>query len=181
MRIAILGNSGSGKSTLAAWLSSRSGAVQLDLDTIAWVPGKTAVARPAEDALADVHSFCSGNSQWIVEGCYTSLIERALLLRPLLLFLNPGVEHCIANCQARPWEPHKYRTKQEQDERLGYLLAWVREYWSRDGEMSLAAHRSCFDSYTGRKQEVTDIPRLDPPSPLVLRWLSNSSQRQGEI
>jgi adenylate kinase family enzyme len=172
MRIAILGNSGSGKSTLAAWLSARSGAAQLDLDSVAWVPGEIAVARRAELALADVQSFCSSNAQWIVEGCYTSLVKRALLLEPLLLFLNPGVDHCMANCQARPWEPHKYRSKQEQDERLGYLLAWVREYYYRDGEMSLVAHRSCFDSYPGRKQEVTDVPHLDPPSPAALRWLN---------
>jgi adenylate kinase family enzyme len=172
MRIAILGNSGSGKSTLAAWLSARSGAALLDLDSVAWVPGEIAVARPTEHALADVQSFCSSNGQWVVEGCYASLIERALLLRPLLLFLNPGVDHCIANCQARPWEPHKYRSKQEQDERLEYLLAWVREYYYRDGENSFIAHRSCFDSYTGRKQEVTDVPRLDPPSPVALRWLN---------
>ena len=172
MRIAILGNSASGKSTLAAWLSARSGAAQLDLDSVAWVRGKIAVACPAEDALADVQSFCSSNRQWVVEGCYTSLIERALLFRPLLLFLNPGVEHCIANCQARPWEQHKYPSKQDQDKRLGYLLAWVRDYYSREGEMSLLAHRACFDSYIGQKQEVTDIPSLDPPSPLALRWLN---------
>jgi adenylate kinase family enzyme len=172
MRIAILGNSGSGKSTLAAWLSARSGAAQLDLDSVAWVPGEIAVARPADHALADVQSFCSSNGQWVVEGCYTRLIERALLLKPLLLFLNPGVDCCVANCQARPWEPHKYRSKQEQDERLGYLLTWVREYYCRDDEMSLVAHRSCFDSYTGRKQEVTDSLRLDPPLPEPLSWLN---------
>src|SRR5262249_13796448 len=168
----ILGNSGSGKSTLAAWLSARSGAAKVDLDTVAWLRGEIAVARPPEHALADVKSFCSSNGQWVVEGCYTSLIEQALSLKPLLLFLNPGLDHCVANCQARPREPHKYRSMHEQDERLGHLLAWVREYYSRDGETSLMAHRSCFDSYTGRKQEATDVPRLDPPSPLVLRWLN---------
>jgi adenylate kinase family enzyme len=172
MRIAILGNSGSGKTTLAAWLSTRSGAPQLDLDSVAWVPGKFAVARPAECALADVQSFCSSNDRWVVEGCYTTLINQALLLKPLLLFLNPGVDQCMANCQARPWEPHKYRSKQEQDDRLEYLLAWVREYYSRDGEMSLMAHRTCFDCYTGRKQEVTDVPCLDLPSSLALMWLN---------
>jgi adenylate kinase family enzyme len=171
MRIAILGNSGSGKSTLAAWLSGRSGVAPLDLDSVAWMPGETAVARPAEHALADVQSFCASNDQWVVEGCYTSLIERALLLKPLLLFLNPGVKRCTANCRARPWEPHKYRSKQHQDERLEYLLAWVREYYYRDGEISLVAHRSCFDSYRGRKQEVMDVPCLDPPSPVAKRWL----------
>jgi adenylate kinase family enzyme len=171
MRIAILGNSGSGKSTLAAWLSARSGAAQLDLDSVAWVPGKVAVARPAKDALADVKSFCSSPGQWVVEGCYTRLIEQALLLKPLLLFLNPGVDHCIANCQARPWEPHKYRSKQEQEAGLAHLLAWVREYYSRDGEMSLAAHKACFATYSGPKQEVSEAPNLDPPSALALRWL----------
>jgi adenylate kinase family enzyme len=172
VRIAILGNSGSGKSTLAAWLAARLGAAQLDLDSVAWVPGKIAVARPAEQALKDVQSFCTSCDQWVVEGCYAGLIERSLQLKPLLLFLNPGVESCIANCQARPWEPHKYRTRQEQDERLAFLLAWVREYYSRDGEMSLVAHRSCFDSYTGQKQEVTEVPCLEPPSPVALEWLS---------
>jgi adenylate kinase family enzyme len=172
MRIAILGNSGSGKSTLAAWLSARSGAAQLDLDTVAWVPGKIAVARTPEHALADVQSFCSNNNHWVVEGCYTSLIERVLLLRPLLLFLNPGADRCIANCQSRPWEPHKYASEQEQDQRIEGLLAWVREYYSRADEMSLVAHRSCFDSYDGRKEEVTDVLSLDTPSPLALRWLN---------
>jgi len=172
MRIAILGNSGSGKSTLAAWLSARSGAAQLDLDSVAWVPGEIAVARPAEHALADVQSFCSRYGDWVVEGCYTSLIEPALLHMPLLLFLNPGVDRCIANCQARSWEPQKYRSRQEQDERLGYLLAWVRDYYCRDDELSLVAHRACFDSYTERKQEVMEVPCLDPPSPLALRWLN---------
>ena len=172
MRIAILGNSGSGKSTLAAWLSARSGAAQLALDSVAWVPGQIAVARSAEQALAEVQSFCCTNDQWVVEGCYTGLIERALLLKPLLLFLNPGVDRCIANCQARPWEPHKYQSKQEQDERLAYLLAWVREYYDRDGEMSLVAHRSCFDSYTGGKEEVTDALCLNLASPVAVKWLN---------
>ena len=172
MRVAILGNSGSGKSTLAAWLAARSGVAQLDLDSVAWVPGEVAVARPAEHALANVRSFCASNNQWVVEGCYTSLIEQALLLRPLLVFLNPGVDRCVAHCQARPWEPHKYRSKHEQDERLGYLLAWVLVYCSRDGEMSLVAHRSCFDSYTGRKQEVMDVLGLNPSSSLALTWMN---------
>ena len=172
MRIAILGNSGSGKTTLAKWLSSRSCAAQLDLDSVAWVPGQIAVARPIEHALADVQSFCCSNDQWVVEGCYANLVNQALLFKPLLLFLNPGVEHCMANCQARPWEPHKYRSKQEQDQRLEYLLGWVREYYSRDGEMSLKAHRTCFDRYTGQKQELTDVPDLDLPSPSTLRWLN---------
>jgi hypothetical protein len=104
------------------------------------------------------------------------LIGEALTYKPVLLFLNPGVERCLANCQVRPWEPHKYRTQQEQDERLAYLLKWVREYYGRDGEMSLLEHRFCFDSYSGPKQEVFDLPILDPPSAQALKWLETVSR-----
>jgi hypothetical protein len=90
----------------------------------------------------------------------------------LLLFLNPGEEQCAANCQSRPWEPHKYTTKADQDERLAFLLSWVRQYYTRSGDLSLAGHRECFDAYSGPKAEVTVQPALDPPAPEVLRWLS---------
>lgn len=155
MRIAILGNSGSGKSTLARWYAARSGAPLLDLDRVAWEPRQIAVARPVEAAQADVRAFCARHERWVVEGCYASLIEVALTFSPKLLFLNPGEEQCLANCGARPWEAHKYASKQEQDERLEFLLSWVREYYVRDGDMSLAGHRACFDAYSGPKEELT--------------------------
>jgi GrpB-like predicted nucleotidyltransferase (UPF0157 family) len=41
--------------------------------------------------------------------------------------------------------------------------------------MSLLEHRICFDSYSGPKQEVIDLPTLDPPSPQVLKWLEAGS------
>ena len=171
MRAAILGNSGSGKSTLARVLASRSGVPMLDLDTVAWEPGKVAVARPARAARADVEAFCSSNEKWVVEGCYASLLEAALVHHPRLIFLNPGETQCLENCRARPWEPHKYTSKSEQDERLAMLLGWVREYYTRTGDMSLAGHRACFDQYAGPKIEVKAMPALESPSPELLDWL----------
>ncbi len=171
MRIAILGNSGSGKSTLARWLAGRAGAALLDLDTVAWEPGQVAVPRSPEAAQADVRAFCEGHPHWVVEGCYAGLIGVALAQRPLLLFLNPGEAQCVANCQARPWEPHKYASKAEQDERLAFLLAWVRDYTTRSGDMSLAGHRACFAAYAGPKAELGAQPVLEPPAPEVLGWL----------
>lgn len=155
MRCAILGNSGSGKSTLARWLSGQFNAARLDLDTVAWEPNRIAVARLPAAAQADVREFCSRHSDWAIEGCYASLVAVALEYSPLLLFLNPGEEQCLANCRARPWEAHKYASKQEQDERLAFLLSWVSAYYTRDGEMSLTGHRACFDSYSGPKWELT--------------------------
>src|SRR5262245_52651444 len=107
MRIAILGNSGSGKSTLARWLAQRADATQLDLDTIAWEPGQVAVARSAAAASSDVSNFCSQHSRWVIEGCYASLVAATFRFEPQLIFMNPGQEQCLANCRARPWEPHK--------------------------------------------------------------------------
>ena len=163
MRIAILGNSGSGKSTLARWLAQRAGAELLDLDTVAWETGKIAVARAPEAAQAEVRAFCARNRQWVIEGCYASLVQIALESSPLLLFLNPGSDQCLANCRTRPWEAHKYKSKEEQDERLAFLLNWVSEYYTRDGDMSLKEHRRCFDAYRGRKVEFTSQPELDSP------------------
>jgi adenylate kinase family enzyme len=173
MRIAIIGNSGSGKSTLAAWLATRSGATLLDLDTVAWVQNSIAVARPAEEAQSDVRAFCAARTSWVVEGCYANLVQASLQFAPRLLFLNPGEQQCFENCRARPWEPHKYASKQEQDKRLDFLLSWVAEYYTRTGEMSLSAHIACFNAYPGEREEVRVLPGLEPPSREVLSWISS--------
>jgi hypothetical protein len=122
-------------------------------------------------ATSDVRSFCARNEQWVVEGCYAGLISAALEAGPLLLFMNPGEAQCIANCRSRPWEPHKYSSKAEQDERLAFLLAWVTNYYSRLGDMSLSGHRECFNAYAGAKVEIQSQPVLAPPAPEVLAWL----------
>src|SRR5262249_41586632 len=124
-----------------------------------------------EDAENEVRAFCSGHKNWVVEGCYANLVNAALAFSPRLLFLNPGEEQCLANCRARPWEPHKYPSKDEQDTRLAFLLSWVRDYYCRDGEMSLAGHLACFERYLGSKCELRTVPVLTPPSPEVLTWI----------
>jgi adenylate kinase family enzyme len=172
MRLAILGNSGSGKSTLARWVARTSGAAYLDLDTVAWLPDRVAVPRPEPQARAEVASFCATQASWVVEGCYASLIGATLPFSPRLILLNPGQDRCVANCLARPWEPHKYASKAEQDQRLAFLVTWVKDYFSRTGEMSLTGHRSLFQAYAGDKHELCDVPALDAPAPdlLALLW-----------
>ncbi len=160
MRIAILGNSGSGKSTAARWLAEHYAAPVLDLDTIAWAPGDDIVRSAAHESKKALDQFCAQPS-WIIEGCYEDLIQHCLDWKPHLLFLNPGTEQAVENCLSRPWEPHKYASKDEQDLRLSPLLAWVREYESRDGPMSCQAHRSCFAAYDGPKTELLKQPEAD--------------------
>lgn len=85
------------------------------------------MARPSASAEADVSSFCTAHARWVVEGCYSNLIEAALRFQSFPIFLNPGLENCIAHCRSRPWEPHKYPSKQAQDANLEFLLSWVVE------------------------------------------------------
>jgi adenylate kinase family enzyme len=172
VRVAVLGNSGSGKSTLAGWLARRTGASLLDLDTIAWQPDESGVLRPPDLASAEARGFCSAHPSWIVEGCYANLVRAVLPHRPVLVLLDPGEDQCIANCRARPWEPHKYESGTAQDERLAFLLSWVREYYTRDGDMSHAGHVATYDAYDGPKYLFTRQPVLEPPEAEILAWLT---------
>lgn len=171
MRFAILGNSGSGKTTLARWLAESANLAVLDLDSVAWQPNEPAVQRPSDLAEADVAAFCAARTRWVVEGCYANLVEVALRFEPHLVFLNPGLQLCTAHCYNRPWEPRKYPSRQAQDANLEFLISWVAGYYTRDGPMSLRAHRGVFAGYSGRKSELQRAPQLHPPEPEILAWL----------
>lgn len=168
---AILGNAGSGKSTLARWLASRIDAAILDLDTVAWMPGSEVRRRPEAESREAVAAFCRGRERWIVEGCYSGLIGEALLFMPKLIFLNPGEARCLAHCRERAWEAHKYDTPQAQEANLPLLLDWVRGYYKREDELSLAAHQACFEGYRGPRQVFDSQLDLESPSQRLLKDL----------
>ena len=155
MRLLLFGNSGSGKSTMARALAAAHGLVHLDLDTIVWEPGKIAVARPRAEVDRDLAAFLAAHDAWVIEGCYGELVEAAAAAATELVFLNPGLEACLANNRRRPHEPHKYATKEEQDRMLEPLQAWVAGYYTRDDAWSYAFHRRVFDAHGGPKRELT--------------------------
>jgi adenylate kinase family enzyme len=159
VRVVIIGNSGSGKSMLARRLAEAADVPVLDLDTIAWEPGPEPVRSSDAGALARLRAFCDASPGWVVEGCYGELARAALAWRPELLFLDPGEAACLANCRARPWEPHKYASREAQDAALPSLLRWVSDYYRREGELSLAFHRALFDAYDGPKRFLAAPPR----------------------
>ncbi len=154
MNFVVFGNSGSGKSTLSAHLAEKYGLAHLDLDSVAWKNEKPTEREDPLIAAEKVKRFCTDNKQWVVEGCYSSLIKVAALHASRMIFLNPGVEECQENCRKRPWESHKYRTKEEQDKNLEMLLDWVAGYEDRKDEFSLSAHRELFDCFDGEKHEL---------------------------
>jgi adenylate kinase family enzyme len=155
IRYLLVGNSGSGKSTLAARLAREGHLPHLDLDTLAWEPTQPPRRRPAVESTPEIDSFIEANDSWVIEGCYADLLWASLPRCTRLLFLNPGVEACVSNARARPWEPHKYPSREAQDANLEMLVGWIRDYETRDDLFSLAAHRALFESFAGDKKELT--------------------------
>lgn len=154
MKLLVFGNSGSGKSTFARAFARHTGIAHLDLDSIVWEAGKIAVQRPAAAIAAALADFMANNAHWIIEGCYGELVEAAAPQCTELVFLNPGRETCLANNMRRPWEPHKYASREAQDAMLANLQAWVAGYYERDDAWSYKAHRAIFDAHCGPKREV---------------------------
>jgi len=154
-RYVILGNSGSGKSTLALRLARLGGVAHLDLDTLAWEPAPPPRRRAVAESEREIVAFMAENDQWVIEGCYADLFEAPLGRCTRLVFLNPGTEACVANARLRPWEPHKYASKEAQDANLEMLIGWIRDYEARQDTFSLGAHRALFDRFAGEKVELT--------------------------
>ncbi len=161
-RVVVFGNSGAGKSTLAGDLKRREGLAHLDLDTLAWESTTPPTRRPLARSAEGIERFVRKHPAWVIEGCYADLLEVVADRCTEMIFLNPGVQVCIAHCRQRPWEPHKYATKAQQDENLAFLIEWVRAYETRTDEFSLRAHRRLFDAHAGPKRELTEpIARPD--------------------
>ncbi|WP_066426200.1 AAA family ATPase [Anabaena sp. 4-3] len=154
-RFVIFGNSGSGKSTLAHQLAEKFSIPVLDLDTIAWEANQIAVRRSHADAAKDLLNFINNNHSWVIEGCYSSLIEIALKFASEIYFLNPGIDKCLENNRNRPWEPHKFTSPEEQAATFEFLQNWIQEYETRDDEFGYSSHRALFEQFNGKKQEIT--------------------------
>ncbi|WP_334020532.1 AAA family ATPase [Alteromonas sp. S015] len=163
-KILIFGNSGSGKSTLAKHLCRTKGLAHLDLDTLAWKPTSPPERRPIEESEKEIQAFITSNNNWVVEGCYTDLLELVEAQSTEAIFMNLPVESCIANAKARPWEPHKYKTKQAQDDNLAMLIDWIEQYTQRNDTFSYAAHKRFYDSYHGHKKMITQNVSTMPSS-----------------
>lgn len=151
MKVILLGNAGAGKSTLARKLLTKQPAARLSLDEVAFQAGTQ--RRPLQESIDEVKRFIANHESWIIEGCYADIIEPILAECEELIFLNPGVEACVAHCRTRPWEPEKFGTPQEQDENLENLIAWVRSYETRTDQYGLRRHRALFESFHGEKYE----------------------------
>lgn len=153
-RIIIFGNSGSGKTTLASKIKNKLNIPHLDLDTLAWQEKVPPERKSSEDSKQSIDDFLLNNKHWVIEGCYADLIEMVTDKATQLIYLNPEQDICISNCKSRPWEPHKYRSLEEQNKNLDMLIDWVKQYEHRVDVFSKHAHQMIFESFSADKKEL---------------------------
>jgi adenylate kinase family enzyme len=91
-KIVIFGNSGSGKSTLAKAYVASYCLAHLDLDTLAWEDTLPPVRKDIKQRFRLIDQFQLENENWVIEGCYSDLLEYALINATEAIFLNPGVK-----------------------------------------------------------------------------------------
>lgn len=150
-KVIVFGNSGSGKSTYSKNLRSE-GFAHLDLDTIAWNMDPEPVRKPINESEELILNFVNNNSSWVIEGCYTDLLVLAAEHANEAVYMNLDVELCIRNAKNRPWEPHKYESKEEQDKNLKMLIDWISQYPVRTDTFSKSAHERLYRSFKGKKK-----------------------------
>lgn len=153
-KIIIFGNSGAGKSTLAVKLSAL-GLAHLDLDTLAWLDITPPSRKPLNETYTAIKKFVDQHQQWVIEGCYADLLEMVKPFATEAIFINLPIELCQDNAINRPWEPHKYPSQKAQDDNLPMLLDWIARYNVRDDTLSYSAHLALFESFDGKKVEIT--------------------------
>lgn len=154
-KLLIFGNSGSGKSTLAKKVSETEGLAHLDLDTLAWLKSDPPQRRALQESASDIKEFMRLNSSWVIEGCYSDLLGLATAEANEMIFLNLTVEQCIENAKSRPWESHKYSSKEAQDKNLPMLINWISQYTQRSDTFSKQAHTDLYDNFSGKKLVYT--------------------------
>lgn len=154
-KFVIFGNSGSGKSTLAKELCATEGLPHLDLDALAWRATVTPERKPISESKREIDEFVGSNKSWVIEGCYSDLLEIVLPHSSEIIFLNLPIDVCISNARRRPWESHKYASKEDQDANLGMLLTWIAQYSDRNDTFSRSSHEALFNDYRGKKTMYT--------------------------
>lgn len=154
-KILIFGNSGSGKSTLAKKYNSTHGLAHLDLDNLAWSDTIPTSRKPLAESALQIEKFLSEHQSWVIEGCYTDLLEVAAPYSLEIIYMDLPIELCIENARKRPWEPHKYESKEAQDANLEMLIEWIKQYSIREDNFSKIAHTDFFNSYQGKKHRIT--------------------------
>ena len=152
IKVLIFGNSGSGKSTLSKSICEASGASHLDLDLFAWENSTPPTRKAINESKKELLSFINSNDSWVIEGCYVDLLELIKEHANEIVFMDLPISECINNARSRPWEPHKYESKEAQDKNLSMLINWITQYTERNDTFSKCSHQKFYDNFGGKKR-----------------------------
>ena len=75
------------------------------------------------------------------------------------IFINLSIAQCIENAKNRPWEPHKYESKEAQDSNLDMLIKWIEHYRERNDVFSYSAHLRMYEEFVGKKSMYKENER----------------------
>ena len=160
-KVLIFGNSASGKSTLAKRLAKSENLAHCDLDLLAWQRTEPPTRVTLIQSAQVIEEFMQRHNNWVIEGCYSDLLAIAKSKSSEIIFMNLSIDDCILNANNRPWEPHKYDSKAEQDANLTMLIDWISQYELRDDTFSKIAHLTFYQNYVGVKKMLTNNARVD--------------------
>ena len=79
------------------------------------------------------------------------MLEIAAPFANEILFMNLSTSQCVENAKNRPWESHKYESKDAQDKNLKMLINWIEQYTQRDDVFSYSAHLDFYEGFAGKK------------------------------
>ena len=69
---------------------------------------------------------------------------------------EPCISQCVENAKNRPWEPHKYESKEAQDSNFEMLINWIKDYRKREDEFSYRSHMKFYEGFVGAKFMYTE-------------------------
>jgi hypothetical protein len=106
---------------------------------------------PLSESRVLIDEFTANNGSWVIEGCYTDLLELLAEKATAIVFLNLPPEQCLLNASLRPWEPYKYASKEAQDANLEMLIDWITQEEQGDDVFSIAARIQFYEGFSGTK------------------------------
>jgi len=127
----------------------------LDMDSLAWLPSDPPERAPLLASKEKIDEFVNANNEWVIEGCYTDLLALLSPQASEIIFMNLSLDQCIENATNRPWEPHKYSSKEDQDNNLSMLIEWISQYQERDDVFSFHSHFEFYENFSGLKSMRT--------------------------